>query len=280
MANLLHAAANFCANAMAQAVGRSNSIRIAKSLHSHLRLFGKNQFDVNGESLLCNNVICQTRPNDLVVFDVGANVGDWSRMLLAMASGRRIDLHLFEPSSSTFDALLTLKQVTAAQGVSAMFNQLALGREVGTRNLHSVAPLSGQNSIVMARGRGGDDEVEPVLVTSLDKYCADKGIGRIDLLKIDAEGSDMDVLLGGGSMFASCAVRVAQFEYNQCWIDGRSYLRDAFDFFESHRYSIGRLCGRGIVDCPKWSVNEEDFMESNWVAISPTFTVGLPRLSF
>ncbi|CAN5721232.1 hypothetical protein BH10BAC3_BH10BAC3_33890 [soil metagenome] len=41
-----------------------------------------------------------------------------------------------------------------------------------------------------------DYEVHSAPVTTLDSYCAEKEIERIDFLKIDCEGFDYKVLLG------------------------------------------------------------------------------------
>lgn len=45
-----------------------------------------------------------------------------------------------------------------------------------------------------------------------DGYCQDHGIGEIDFLKIDAEGYDLDVLVGFSEMLRSGRIRYLQVE--------------------------------------------------------------------
>jgi hypothetical protein len=50
--------------------------------------------------------------------------------------------------------------------------------------------------------------------TTIDRFCSDRGINQIDVLKIDAEGFDFDVLKGASSMLAEQAIKFIYFEFN------------------------------------------------------------------
>jgi len=58
--------------------------------------------------------------------------------------------------------------------------------------------------------------VEAPLLT-VDEMCRRKGVGRIDLLKIDTEGFDAFVLRGASAMMSRNAVDIVLFEYNTFW---------------------------------------------------------------
>jgi len=53
----------------------------------------------------------------------------------------------------------------------------------------------------------GVGEKEEVDVITIDKFCADNDIHRIDLLKVDVEGYEKEVLQGAERMLASHAIR-------------------------------------------------------------------------
>jgi len=52
------------------------------------------------------------------------------------------------------------------------------------------ASLYNRKGLVMAKA-------EQVKILTLDGFCADKGINRIDYLKLDVEGHELAVLRGG-----------------------------------------------------------------------------------
>ena len=43
--------------------------------------------------------------NGVVIFDVGANIGDWSKFFIKECTNIQYKLHLFEPSKFTFQTL-------------------------------------------------------------------------------------------------------------------------------------------------------------------------------
>jgi Methyltransferase FkbM domain len=51
-----------------------------------------------------------------------------------------------------------------------------------------------------------------VQAISLDDYCAEQGVERIDYLKIDVEGAELNALQGARGLLARGAVSVIQFE--------------------------------------------------------------------
>lgn len=51
---------------------------------------------------------------------------------------------------------------------------------------------------------------------TLEAFCAKQSIERIDLLKIDAEGSDIAVLQGARGMLPQGAITFAYIEFKNC----------------------------------------------------------------
>ena len=138
--------------------------------------------------------IVRGRPTQ-TVFDVGANIGQTTRMIKARFPSAGV--HAFEPVSSTYQTLE--RNVRPLDGVAC--HRLALSDRVGVAAMTSDAnsPL---NRLVEARpGQGpADAGTEQVETDTIDRFCHERQIERIDILKVDAEGADLKVLQGAERM--------------------------------------------------------------------------------
>lgn len=92
-------------------LGRKNLARFARFLRNEARLDVCNHIASNGESLV-QEIVLKYAPRDksLVVFDVGANVGDWTRVLMFKCAQLRptkakTRVFMFEPCASTYNDL-------------------------------------------------------------------------------------------------------------------------------------------------------------------------------
>jgi FkbM family methyltransferase len=256
-----------------QAFGRRAVIRTARYVLLRARLDYPNEMTANGESALQRWVLELAPGGKLHVADVGANVGRWSRSLLAAASaaGRSADLrlHAFEPDAGAYARL-----ERALDGATAILNAVALSDRHGTTALHTVAPAAGTNSLHLAPGATATAEI--VSTITLDSYAARAGVPRFSLVKIDTEGHDLSVLRGARALLAEHRIAVVQFEYNHRWVFARAFLRDAFEFLVDLGYRVGKLTPKGVEFYPGWDADLETFVEGNYVACDPAVAGGLP----
>jgi hypothetical protein len=80
---------------------------------------------------------------------------------------------------------------------------------------------------------------EVVPVTTVDRFAAEHGIGAIDLLKVDAEGYDLQVLHGAASMLDRSAIRFVLSEIGWHRGDSRHVLFDEMrDFLAPKGFSV------------------------------------------
>lgn len=211
-------------------------------------------------------LLLRRRQPPYCVFDVGANRGQFLAMARAQFAGRPVRFHAFEPGRATFEMLCS-----TSEGPDATLNNAALGREAGPLTLYADEPGSGMASLTRRRlGHFGIAiaHEEQVAVTTLDAYCAARGIDGIDLLKLDVEGHELDVLAGGRSMFERGAVAMVSFEFGGCNIDTRTFLQDFFYFFREHGMTIHRITPSGYLrPLPAYREIDEQFRTSNFVAI-------------
>jgi FkbM family methyltransferase len=134
-----------------------------------------------------------------VVFDVGANVGYFSESLLAHQPWAY--LHAFEPLP---DARTQLADALAPYGEGIVINAAALGAEKGERRFRvsrfgEASSFFENGSILERKVYGIDFEtvaIIPVVVDTVAGYMRDHAIGRVDLLKLDVQGFELEVLKG------------------------------------------------------------------------------------
>jgi FkbM family methyltransferase len=164
------------------------------------------------------------------IVDVGANTGQSAlRFRAAFPSARIISL---EPIRDTFDELLGR---TADLNVEC--HRLAVGSSAGRATMY-LTPFSVTSSLVPppAEELRGTEEVE---VATLDDFLRDNGVSDVDLLKVDAEGYDLEVLKGAESTLASGRVRFVMVEIGFHRRDDRHPLfDDVRDLLTVYGYSV------------------------------------------
>ena len=110
--------------------------------------------------------------------------------------------------------------------------------------------------------------------TTLDDYCADLGVSCIDFLKIDTEGSEMEVLIGASGLLADRRIRFIQLEYHATWIYSRHYLRDLFSLANICNYKVYKLIKPNTYLAVDTYAQQLDcFKYSNWLLCSPNESV-------
>ncbi|MFZ9759944.1 MAG: FkbM family methyltransferase [Candidatus Kapaibacteriota bacterium] len=126
------------------------------------------------------------------VFDIGANMGWYSIMSSRLA--RHGEVHAFEPVPFIYQKFKNNIALNSEDGIIA--NNIALGREKsGSIAMHTFEGLYHGHSSMSTLNRSDYTTVH-VPMTTLDAYCDEKGIGRIDFIKMDTEGAEMEVLAG------------------------------------------------------------------------------------
>lgn len=201
------------------------------------------------------------------VFDVGANVGEWSLLLNRLKP--EVAIYSFEPVKETFKTL-----------ISNNFNEnvkpqnCGLGSEVGTTDFFVYGQDSTLNS---AHDRGvaelNKPEVETVTIETVDHFCASNGIAVIDFLKIDTEGHEFAVLKGAAEFLKNHQIKMIQFEYGGTYIDSRVILKDVYGYLKQFGYEIYKIFPNHLELIPEYSQALENFQYSNFIAAAPDIEV-------
>ena len=135
------------------------------------------------------------RPGDTVV-DVGGHIGFY-----AAKQARRVGpegrVFVFEPNPESFGRLLKNMEANGLRNVRTFnFAVTARAEQVMLR----IAEGSSEATTIMKEGTtyAYDREI-PIPAISLDRIARENGITRIDILKIDAEGAEVEIVESGES---------------------------------------------------------------------------------
>ncbi|MBX4209212.1 FkbM family methyltransferase [Candidatus Parcubacteria bacterium] len=220
--------------------------------------YGDNDFDrrTNGEIYVLKTIA----PRLKTVFDVGANVGDYSADILAMNENVRI--HAFEPDKRAFDAL-------AKKGIFKA-NNIAVGEKPGTIvfNLHKDKTVL--NSILDLHDAAEFGSSIKIPMISVDSYAKENDVSHIDFLKADVEGYEFSVIKGGEGMLAKGAIDMIQFEFSGASASARTFLKGFIDLFARHGYSLYRIKPDRI-EPVRYRPDQERFTLTNYLAIRGGF---------
>ena len=227
---------------------------------------GNYNIKTNGELRVMKHIV---KPGD-IVFDVGANAGEWSECVFSVCSG--ITVHAFEPIPSVF---ATLKSRVSRNRFFA--HNVALSDYVGTCKFYHCLGNRGDYEFSRLSSfynrecysnilRKTPAEIDVKTVT-IDFFCEDKGIEYIDFLKIDTEGAELKVLTGAQNMLSQQKIGIVQFEYGGCYKDSQSTLHEVYTLLSICGYSVFRICSQGLVRVDQWKDKLEDFKYSNYLAV-------------
>lgn len=128
---------------------------------------------------------------DSVVVDIGANIGYYS--LVAAAKARAGKVFAFEPHRGSFRQLQDNIQLNGLTNIEPV--PFAVTRSAGTTSLF-LAPADNSGMTSLQRGGGPDWNTQPITTLSLDTWAEERNINRIDLIKMDIEGSELEALNG------------------------------------------------------------------------------------
>ena len=183
------------------------------------------------------------RPDD-VFYDVGANVGAYS--LVASKILNSIKVYAFEPGYSSFFDLVENIRINKCESIIHPVN-IALSEKttIGVFNYSSTDAGSASHAFGDALNQYGKS-FKPVMIQVMPSYSIDDFINYIEpptIIKIDVDGIEKDVLLGGRKILASGTVKTLLIEL----IDGDKRTEEVIDLLNemgfivksSHPYTYG-----------------------------------------
>ena len=154
-----------------------------------------------------------------VIFDVGANIGAVS-LISAIYLQKQCRIYAFEPLPTTFAMLFQNIMINSLSHVITPIN-IALSDKIEVVDfiLTSIeAGTSGHSIKSSMLERGKNDVVVAnkleVFTSTIDQLMKDYHINHINHMKIDVDGCDYEVLLGGEGALSNPALKTILIEKN------------------------------------------------------------------
>ena len=204
-----------------------------------------------------------------LIFDIGANRGEWSEAMLKLVGAYSPRLFLFEPSSAC-QAILRQRSFPRSVLIPA-----AVGEQAGEAELTAPAPGSPVASLYPRRDTyhqfGEHAHRETVPVVTVDDIMAEYALEQINFMKVDVEGHELAVLRGARQALSKQRIAALSFEFGSGQINARIFFHDFWDLLHPLGYDLHRICpGGALVHIGEYYEDLESFRGvSNYLATRP-----------
>jgi FkbM family methyltransferase len=178
-----------------------------------------------------------------VLLDVGANVGDWSTMMLRLFP-QCSNLLLVEPQPECGDILAKIKISN-----KKMF-PCAVADKSGDVNFYTAEQKDGWDGASLFERldtcyTGVSQRRLTVPIRKIDDIVEEVGITKVDFMKMDIEGAELMALKGAEDCLRKGTIRALSFEFGSGNINSRTYFRDFWDFLGRYEFAIFRVLPGG-----------------------------------
>jgi FkbM family methyltransferase len=220
----------------------------------------------NGEGALLSAL--QSEPI-ATIFDVGANVGDWST--LAASTFPAAKIHAFEPVPPTFKHL----QDRLATVSNTSLHPYGLGKEnKRTEITYYGDDLSFLSTVNYAIQTHLPSTQMPIEIRRGDDILKETNVTKIDFLKLDIEGMEIEALYGFEQALKEQRIGFIQFEHHP----GQVLLKNFYDLLARHGFRLGKMYA-DYVDFSEYHVSFERYAGPNYFASPSTRSDLIARLS-
>ena len=249
---------------------RNKVANIAWKIFNKFENNGYSDFEVNGERYFLEN-LCKyfesLKKEEIVFFDVGANIGDYTKVFLDYSNKYKIKtrLHLFEPTEACYKELFNKYQENFIK-----LNNFGISNEICNAKIFYNEEKSGLASLYQRNLMHYDinmNESEEIKLIRADKYIEECQLKHIDFIKIDIEGHELKAFEGFGKYLNFDFIDFIQFEYGGANLDSHTSLLEIYTFLEEKGFFIFKIMQDGLQE-RKYKPFMENFMNSNYVAIS------------
>lgn len=172
-----------------------------------------------------------------VFFDIGANTGQ--TLLLLKKYFPDGTIYAFEPGKSAFDELN--RNFSSLHKMHVKNIALGSAEEVKEFFENKVSTMSS----FLQLGKDGWGEViekTEVRLTTIDQFCQNENISRINILKSDTQGFELEVLGGAREMLRNKAIQFVYLEINfvELYKELPTFC-DIYNFLNGYGYKLLRF---------------------------------------
>ncbi len=217
---------------------------------------------VSGEAFFLKHYLSHKKKT--IILDIGGNVGNFACKVMRIEPSAQV--YSFEPHPKTY---FELRAASEKNGFKS-FN-IGCGRENTKLNLYDYAEKDGSEHAslyeeVIENIHKSKAIGHVVNIVKLDDFCSQLHINEIDLLKIDAEGSELNVLKGLEEYIKLRKVKAIHFEFNEMNVVSRTFFKDFYGLLSE--YDFYRMLPNDLMPIKKYdALFCEIFAYQNIVAI-------------
>jgi FkbM family methyltransferase len=243
---------------------RGLSLKIFNTIENN----GDTSFERNGEKYFIENLLesFKNRKGRQVLFDIGANIGEYSLMIDSKSNDIDLELHLFEPTKNCFSKIskkfkykdnikLNNFGVSDKDSVATIFYDK---KESGLASLYQ-RNLDSYNLKL--------DQNEKIQLKRLDTYIEEENIKYINFIKIDIEGHELKAFEGFGKYLDGQFIDYIQFEYGGANLDSHTSLMEIYKLLIERGFKIAKILPKGL-EVREYYPFMDNFQYANYVAIS------------
>jgi len=217
--------------------------------------YARKEFSIHGEDW----ILSKLSGNLNTIFDVGSNIGEWTKLARELHSDAEI--HTFEVIPETYREFLMNVKIDN----KIIPNGFGLSDECGIMQMKWRKDYSAV-STHLAKLAVENFEWRSGIVYTGDQYVDSRRIEYIDYLKIDTEGAEGKVLSGFKKTLSQQKVGIIQFEYGYASILSKFLLVDAYEMLTPYGFILGKLTP-GRVDFKEYALYHEDFQGPDYIAV-------------
>ena len=179
--------------------------------------------------------LTQTCKPGMVVIDIGAHLGLMS-VIIAKLVGKQGKVFSFEPTPATFSILKKIIHLNKFENVILPFKKAA-SNFTGTVDFF-VDENEGSNANSLVSRNDKTRTSEKTEVDTLDNIASALNLQKLDLIKIDAEGSELDVLKGGKTIVSKYKPVIILAIHPSLIKNNQQNIADIYDLICSYNYII------------------------------------------
>lgn len=185
-----------------------------------------------------------------VLFDVGANVGSYTMTLTKAAR----HIYSFEASPANASILGNFASLSGLNNVE-IINRAVSDTHGEEAIIYSSPDTGGNNTRFHDFGLGG----EAVSTITLDQFAIDHGVGKVDVIKMDIEGSEFAAFRGARRILGrDRPLLLVEFHALSAKQSGWE-LHELYGLLSQYGYSVHELVKRKLVPFDSARLSSPDF---------------------
>lgn len=204
-----------------------------------------------------------------VFLDVGANHGLLS-FGLAGRHGAKIDFHLFEPNRELVDSIKKSRLLYPNMRIA--IQPVAVSDRNGLVSFLIDKEQSGASHIADSGG-------QQVACITLDEYLTERGIKRVELLKLDVEGYELLALRGARRCLETRSIQAVYFEYFEKWLCRVQPPHELIEFLTAHGFQVCLCRADDIAARGTATHTIREGLPGHGILISPATHIRLPQMT-